>query len=337
MNISTTVVERVGCIRVREKGFVLLVFVLLTQLISMNLTFHFRRVLKENIFRAQYLNRKKNHSQGEINSSNKQQMSKNLYDSDVTTWSSNGKLYQVEYAGNAVLQGSATAGVCSNTHAVVVALKRSQAATLSSFQEKVFALDKHLGMSVSGLVADARYLARFIRTECMNWRYMYDEVEPLSRVQDSLAHKFHSHTQTGGKRPFGVGLLLVGADDKGPHLLQTHPSGEIWSFRATAIGSRSQSARTYLEKHCDELPNATLEQLVIHALKALANTTNEDTKLTAANTSIGIVGVNQNFEILSEEKAQTFLDRLQIQPGDVVAAGDLGEGNADDIPVDNTM
>ena len=264
-------------------------------------------------------------------------MSRNLYDSDVTTWSSGGKLFQIEYAAEAVKQGSATAGCKSKTHAVIVALKRSQAATLSSYQEKVFSLDNHMGMSVSGLVADARFLARYMRTECMNYRYMYDEVEPLARVSDSISNKYHSHTQRGDKRPFGVGLLIAGYDEKGPHLLQTHPSGDIWSFKATAIGSRSQSARTYLEKHYEKFPDCSLEELVLHALKALNNTTGEDVKLNAQNTSIGVVGKNHEFEILSEEDAQKYLDRLQILPGDVVAQGDLDEANADDIPADTTM
>ena len=264
-------------------------------------------------------------------------MSRNLYDSDVTTWSSGGKLFQVDYAGEAVKQGSATAGCKSKTHAVIVALKRSQAATLSSYQEKVFALDSHLGMSVSGLVADARFLARYIRTECMNHRYMYDSNEPVSKISDSIASKYHSHTHRADKRPFGVGLLIAGYDNQGPHLLQTHPSGDIWSFKATAIGSRSQSARTYLEKHYEAFPECTLEELVIHALKALANTTGEDIKLNAQNTSIGIVGKGTEFEILDEEAAQKYLDRLQLLPGDVVAGGEVDEGNPDDIPPDTTM
>ena len=192
-------------------------------------------------------------------------------------------------------------------------------------------------MSVSGLVADARFLARYIRSECMNWRYMYDSVEPLARINDSLSYKYHSHTQSAGKRPLGVGLLLIGHDELGPHLLQTNPSGDVWSFKATAIGSRSQSARTYLEKHYESFPDCNVEQLVLHALKALANTTGEDVKLNAQNTSIGIVGEGQEFEILSEAKAQVFLDRLQMLPGDVVRAGEVDAGSPDDIPVDTTM
>jgi hypothetical protein len=45
---------------------------------------------------------------------------RNQYDSDVTTWSPDGRLHQVEYAMEAVKQGSATVGLKSKTHAVLV-------------------------------------------------------------------------------------------------------------------------------------------------------------------------------------------------------------------------
>ena len=39
-----------------------------------------------------------------------------------------------------------------------------------------------------------------------------------------------------------------------------------------AIGARSQSARTYLEKHFDEFLDCDLEPLVAHGLRALRDT-----------------------------------------------------------------
>lgn len=51
-------------------------------------------------------------------------MFKNQYDTDVTTWSPQGRLFQVEYAEEAVKQGSASVGVTSNTHVVLASLKR---------------------------------------------------------------------------------------------------------------------------------------------------------------------------------------------------------------------
>ena len=80
---------------------------------------------------------------------------RNQYDNDVTVWSPQGRLHQVEYAMEAVKQGSATIGIKSNTHAAVVALKRATS-ELSAYQKKIIPIDTHMGISIAGLTADAR-------------------------------------------------------------------------------------------------------------------------------------------------------------------------------------
>lgn len=47
-----------------------------------------------------------------------------------------------------------------------------------------------------------------------------------------------------------------------------------------AIGSRSQSARTYLEKHLDMFPNCTSDELIAHGLRALRDTLPNEVELT---------------------------------------------------------
>jgi len=75
----------------------------------------------------------------------------------VTVWSPQGRLHQVEYAMEAVKLGSATVGLKSKTHAVLIALKRASS-ELSAHQKKIIPIDKHMGISISGLTADARIL-----------------------------------------------------------------------------------------------------------------------------------------------------------------------------------
>ena len=257
-------------------------------------------------------------------------MFKNLYDGSITTWSPNGRLFQMEYAMEAVKQGSATVGVKSKTHSVIVALKRSPTTQLSSYQEKVFKVDKHCGLSVAGLITDGRYLASTMRSACFEHSYQYGTPFPVKRLGQQIADKYQSHTIVVVKRPFGVGLLIAGYDTTGPHLLQAVPSGELHDFKATAMGARSQSARTYLEHHFECFDDCSLDQLVTHALKALAATTGENVQLNTQNTTISVVGVDQAFTVYSDANARRWLDNLEIKPEDRVAGPEDDDEDEDE-------
>lgn len=59
-----------------------------------------------------------------------------------------------------------------------------------------------------------------------------------------------------------------------------------------------------------DLPIATLDQLVVHGLKALKDTLQSDKELNINNCSIGIVGKDVNFYVLESEGLQGYLDKL---------------------------
>lgn len=109
-------------------------------------------------------------------------------------------------------------------------------------------------------------------------------------------------TQRYDRRPYGVGLLVAGCDDLGPHIYQTCPSANFFDCKAMAIGARSQSARTYLEKHLDVLPTCPTEELISHGLRALRDTLPAELQLTTKNVSIGVVGKGQLFIVLTEQQ-----------------------------------
>lgn len=67
----------------------------------------------------------------------------------------------------AVRQGGACLGLRSGSHVVLAALKRASN-EMSSPQKKIFKLDSHMGIAIAGLMADARSLAKYMRTECLN-------------------------------------------------------------------------------------------------------------------------------------------------------------------------
>ena len=158
----------------------------------------------------------------------------------------------------------------------------------------------------------------------MNSRYAHDTPLPVSRLEFinqyillsrksffrlivDFGNKMQICTQRYGKRPYGVGLLVAGYDDKGPHIYQTCPSANFYGkfkkmlvlnlfyefvldCRAMAIGARSQAARTYLEKFLEDFKTCELEELVKHGLRALRDTLPNEVDLTNKNVSIAVVG-----------------------------------------------
>ncbi|GBF94488.1 proteasome subunit alpha-like [Raphidocelis subcapitata] len=254
-------------------------------------------------------------------------MFRNQYDTDVTTWSPQGRLFQVEYAMEAVKQGSCAVGLTSKTHAVLATLKRAQN-ELSSYQRKIFKIDDHMGIAISGLTADGRVLCRYMRNECLNHRYVYESSMPIGRLVRQVADKHQVCTQRSWKRPYGVGLLVAGHDARGPHLYNTCPSGNYWEYKAMAIGARSQASKTYLEKHFEAFPTATPEEMILHGLRALAASLSEG-ELTKANCAVALVGEGSSFVVLEEDDVEPYIQMLKEEEGGGGGAEPMAEAAAE--------
>jgi len=223
----------------------------------------------------------------------------------------------------AVKQGSAAVGVRSSTHAVLATLKRA-ASDLSDYQRKIFEIDEHLGIAIAGLTADARVLCKYMRTECLNHRYVYEAPLQVGRLVAQVGDKSQKCTQSSWLRPYGVGLLVAGYDQTGPHIFQTCPSGNYYEYKAQTIGARSQSAKTYLEKHFTEFNDCELDALVKHALMALKETV-QSGELNAKNCSVGIVGPDMNFRVLDGADVKPYIDALPTD--EIVADADTAAGS----------
>jgi len=154
-----------------------------------------------------------------------------------------------------------------------------------------------------------------MRNECINHKFVYETPMQVGRLVTQVADKSQVHTQQYGRRPYGIGLLVAGFDSTGAHLYETSPSGNFYDYKAIAIGARSQSAKTYLEKNYPVLENASLDELIRHALFALRETTQSSSEgLTSKNCAVGIVGIDRKYEILDSGRLQTYLSALESTP-----------------------
>jgi len=239
-------------------------------------------------------------------------MFRNQYDTDVTVWSPQGRLHQVEYASEAVNQGTVCLGLRSDKYVVLAGLKKSPD-VLATHQKKLVKIDDHLGVATSGLTADGRSLVKYMTSESLNNKYVYGTPIQGSRLVSDIADMHQRCTQTYVRRPYGIGLLIASYDQTGPHLYVTEPSGNYSEYYAMAIGSRSQTSRTYLEKEYTGFNNCTLDELIKHAVKALSVSLSNDTELDSKTASVAIVGIDQPFHIIEGTAIQKYLDEITTE------------------------
>ncbi|GAB2218119.1 hypothetical protein Droror1_Dr00001337 [Drosera rotundifolia] len=237
-------------------------------------------------------------------------MFRNQYDTDVTTWSPAGRLFQVEYAMEAVKQGSAAIGLRSKTHVVLGCVNKAQS-ELSSHQKKIFKVDDHIGVAIAGLTADGRVLSKYMRNESINYGFGYEGKLPVGRLVVQLADKAQVCTQRSWKRPYGVGLLVGGLDESGAHLYYNCPSGNYFEYQAFAIGSRSQAAKTYLERKFETFTAASKDELIRHAIFAIKETLQGE-KLTSSTCTIAVLGVGEPFHILNQQAIEELIKSFEI-------------------------
>lgn len=233
-------------------------------------------------------------------------MFRSKYDGDATTWSPEGRILQVENAMKAIEQGMPTVAIKSKTH-IVLAGVMHRPSDFSSCQPKIFRIDEHIGLAISGLTADGRGLSKLLREECLQHRFKFGSEAKVRSLADTIANRSQKKTQKYGKRPYGVGLLLAGINYDGPRIFETCPSGQHWEYTAQAIGRRAQSAKTYLEQHLDEFEESSRDDLIRHALRALKDCQGKD-EGGLERITVGIVGVEEPFVILETDDLRPFVD-----------------------------
>ncbi|CCW70401.1 unnamed protein product [Phytomonas sp. Hart1] len=239
--------------------------------------------------------------------------SKSEYDRGVNTFSPEGRIFQIEYAIEAIKLGSTSLGIQTPEGVVLAAEKRVPSTlVLPSTMNKILEIDHHIAAVMSGMVADARILVEHARVEAQNHRFTYNEamrVESCTLGACDLSIQFgeHSGRKKLMSRPFGVSLLIGGVDEKGPQLLQTDPSGTYTHYEAQAIGGGAEAAQAvFAERYHRNMTLTEAEDLCVEILKQVM----ED-KLTKDNIEIATIRVDdEKLHIYDPATIKVIIDRL---------------------------
>ncbi|XP_042332614.1 proteasome subunit alpha type-4 isoform X1 [Sceloporus undulatus] len=164
------------------------------------------------------------------------------YDSRTTIFSPEGRLYQVEYAMEAIGHAGTCLGILANDGVLLAAERRNIHKLLDEvfFSEKIYKLNEDMACSVAGITSDANVLTNELRLIAQRYLLQYQEPIPCEQLVTALCDIKQAYTQFGGKRPFGVSLLYIGWDKHyGFQLYQSDPSGNYGGWKATCIGNNS--------------------------------------------------------------------------------------------------
>lgn len=202
------------------------------------------------------------------------------YDLSVTTFSPDGRVFQVEYAQKAVENSGTSVAICCKDGVIFAVEKFLLSKMLvPGTNKRIFPVHRHAGMSMAGFVADSRQIVARARSEATQFKSSYNEEIPSEILAERLGLFVHAYTLYWSIRPFGCSVLLgcVDPDTKKPSLFCIDPAGLVYKYSGTAVGKGKQAAKTEIEKLMAN-ENLTCQEALVHVAKILHKVHDEKDK-----------------------------------------------------------
>ncbi|CAO1939469.1 unnamed protein product [Urochloa humidicola] len=216
------------------------------------------------------------------------------YDRLVTVFSPNGRLYQVDYASNAVrLEGVTSVGVRGADSVCVVgqrgARMHKDKLLDTASVSRLFPITERVGLLATGIAGDGRALAHEERNQTAEFRFKWGYEMPPDVLAQWIADRAQICTQYVSKRPSGVAAMVLGIDDEKetPQLFTCDPSGYFLGHKAASVGHKDREAVNFLEKKMKNNPSLSFPETIQMAISALQFALKEDLK--AKKIEVGVV------------------------------------------------
>lgn len=235
-----------------------------------------------------------------------------MSDYSLTTFGESGELTQVRHALTAVGNGETTVGIRAKNGVIIAAEKKLPSILCDEESiHKVQALCDYMGVTYSGIGPDFQAVLLKARKDIQKYHSVYqDRINPFM-LSKSVADLFQEYTQSGGVRPFGIGMIVGGFDEEqGAQIYQVEASGTFYCWKATALGKGAAEAKQFLEKtYTEDLDIGDATHLAIKALK-----NSFDGEMTSRNIEVGIIKAadpKKAFKILSQEEIKDLLREVE--------------------------
>jgi len=150
-----------------------------------------------------------------------------------------------EIPNELILKGTTTVGIICREGVILASDTR---VTMGFFVahhkgKKIYKIDDHLAMTISGNVADAQRTVEILRVNAQLYRLNTARPMPVSSAARLIANLLFSSRYA----PLIAQVLIGGMDDSGPHVFSIDPFGSITEEKCVATGSGSPIAYGVLE------------------------------------------------------------------------------------------
>src|SRR6476659_643957 len=167
-----------------------------------------------------------------------------------------GRLVLVDSAIEAVNRGSTTIGIKTPDFALISSHIKPTLPLVDP-NEKIFTIDKHIGATGAGYIADIEQLIEEIRLQAQKHMLSYESSIDIRSITKHLSTYLHNYT-IYAVRPQAASIIIAGVDENGIHLYRVDPSGTYLKGGGFAIGHASDVALDVIQKGYDT--NMNIEQ-----------------------------------------------------------------------------
>ncbi len=172
-----------------------------------------------------------------------------------------------EMFDQSALKGTTTIGVVCKDGIIVASDTRVTMGTFVAHKKgkKVYKIDDHLAMTISGSVADAQRTVDILKANAQLYRLNAKRPMPIGSAARLIANLFFSSRLA----PMIAQVLVGGVDTTGPHVFSLDPFGSLTEEKCVATGSGSPIAYGVLEdKYKEDMTIKDLLSVVVRAVDA---------------------------------------------------------------------
>ena len=161
-----------------------------------------------------------------------------------------GRMVLVDSALEAVNKGSTTIGIKTEEFALISSHIKPTLPLVDP-NEKIFTIDKHIGATGAGYIADIEQLIEEIRLQAQKHRLSYESPIDIKSIAKHLSTYLHNYT-IYAVRPQAASIIIAGSDESGIQLYQVDPGGTYLKGSGFAIGYSSDIALDVIQKGYDK-------------------------------------------------------------------------------------